>query len=168
MACGNSKEELRKLENPADAGMEKAKDVTILYSDSAVVRVRIKAPVMRSKSINIPNPYREFPNGITVEFFGENRQPTSFLSAKRAIRYDNTNRVELQDSVVIWNYQKEKMEAEVLVWDEHTDRITSERFVRISKADEIIEGYGLDSDLEFQHWTLKRVSGIIRRQSMTN
>ena len=49
----------------AETYYEIADSVEILYSDSAVVRVRIKAPLLYNYS-DSKNPRREFPKGILV------------------------------------------------------------------------------------------------------
>jgi LPS export ABC transporter protein LptC len=145
----------------ADTYYEVADSVEILYSDSAVVRVRIKAPILYNYS-DAKNPRREFPNGILVEFFDENKNIQSRLTAKRAVQYDKTNKFVVEDNVVVRSIKNETIETEGLVWDESTQRVYSDRFITITTATEVIKGYGFESDYNFQNWELKKVSGRLQ------
>ncbi len=164
-ACENSELAIKELTTSAGMGVETATDVIMFYSDSAVVRVKITAPLMLNYPLDARRPRREFPKGMKAEFFDAQAHPTSYLSAKKAVRYEGENRVELRDSVVVWNAKKEKLEAQELIWDEANEKVTSSRFVKITRPGEIITGYDLESDLEFNHWKLHRVSGIVKTKS---
>lgn len=160
-SCENDLNELRKFELNTEAGSELATTVEMFYSDSAVVRVRVQAPLMKAYT-DAKRPRREFPAGVRVEFYDAARRPSSHLTAKYAIRYDNENRVEMRDSVVVWNNLDEKLEAQQMVWDEKTESLTADGFVKISRPGEIIMGYGLVSNLDFTRWHLSRVSGTVK------
>ncbi len=166
-ACENSKDELERIKAPREAGIEMARDVELLYSDSAIVRMKLNAPLMYYY-VDIEKPKREFPEGVEMVFFNEYQQPNSYMSAKYAIRYDNENKAIFRDSVVVWNQKNEKMECEELTWDERSEQVTTKRFVRITKQDEIIEGYDLVSNLDFTRWQLNRVTGIVKTKSLMN
>jgi LPS export ABC transporter protein LptC len=151
----------------ADTKYEVADSVEILYSDSAVVRVRITAPLLFNYSDD-KNPRREFPNGILVEFFDEGKRIQSRLTAKRAVQYDKTNKFVVEDSVVIRSIKNELMETEGLTWDESTQRIFTNRFITITTETEKIQGYGFESDYDFQNWELKKVTGRIQSDKLLN
>lgn len=145
----------------ADTKYEIADSVEILYSDSAVVRVRIKAPLLYNY-IDKKDPRREFPEGILVEFFDANKKIQSRLTAKRAVQYEKSNKFIVEDSVVIKSARNEMMETEGLIWDESTQRVQTDRFITITTATEVIKGYGFESDYDFQNWELKKVSGRLQ------
>jgi LPS export ABC transporter protein LptC len=141
-----------------DTLFEVADSVEILYSDSAIVRIRIKAPVLYNYLGN-DNPRREFPKGILVEFFDDNKRIQSRLTAKYAVQYDKTNKFMVEDSVVVKSIKNEMIETEGLVWDESQQRVYSDRFITVTTPTEVIQGYGFESDYNFQNWVLKKVSG---------
>lgn len=144
-----------------DTEFEVADSVEILYSDSAIVRVQIKAPILYNYSEN-KNPRREFPNGILVEFFDENKKIQSRLTAKKAVQYEKLNKFIVEDSVVVKSVKNEIIETEGLVWDESTQQVYTDRFITITTATEVIKGYGFESDYNFQNWELKKVSGRLK------
>ena len=145
----------------ADTKYEIADSVEILYSDSAVVRVRIKAPLLYNYN-DKKDPRREFPAGILVEFFDENKKIQSRLTAKRAVQYEKLNKFIVEDSVVVKSARNEMIETEGLIWDESTQKVQTDRFITITTATEVIKGYGFESDYDFQNWELKKVSGRLK------
>ncbi|MCP4440070.1 MAG: LPS export ABC transporter periplasmic protein LptC [Aureispira sp.] len=169
LSCGGSDvKNLDTLETSVDIpGVERGVDVEILYSDSAIVRVSIKAPIMlnhRSKE----NPRREFPNGIDVDVFDENKQQTSKLISKHAEQSSAKRIIYLQDSVVFWNTKNEKLETDELIWNENEERIYSTKAVRVTTPSQIINGRGFRSNLDFTLWEIDSVSGIINSSNLTD
>jgi LPS export ABC transporter protein LptC len=165
-ACGNS--ELNDLENVAlqDAvGIERATDVEILYSDSAVVRVAVVAEVLL-RNTDKKKPKNIFPKGLKADFFDENHRQTSKLTAMYGEQSMKERVVYLKDSVRIWNYKKELLETDELTWDERNKIISSTKFVRITTATQIIEGTGFKSNLEFTDWEIYEVSGLIESENL--
>lgn len=167
-SCSESEvKKLDELKTTVDIpGVERGEDVEILYSDSAIVRVRIKAPVMlnhRSKD----NPKREFPNGIDVDVYNDHKEQTSKLVAKEAEQISAKKIIYLRDSVVLWNTKNEKLETDELIWDENGERIYSDKAVRITTPSQIINGKGFKSNLDFTLWEIDSVSGIINSSNLT-
>jgi LPS export ABC transporter protein LptC len=168
VSCGNGEaSETEEVIVQADTYYEVADSVEILYSDSAVVRVRIKAPLLYNYN-EAKNPRREFPNGILVDFFDENKNIQSRLTAKTAVQYDKTNKFIIEDSVVIRSIKNEIIETEGLIWDESTQKVYSDRFITITTATEVIKGYGFESDYNFQNWELKKVSGRLQSDRISD
>ncbi len=164
-ACSNRTEDVEKLKLKAEANVESAKDVDILYSDSAVVRMRIKSPLMQNRQ-DKDNPTRVFPNGVWVDFFDVSKSPTSHLTAKYAEYSEKLKIITLRDSIVVNNYKNEKLETEELFWSERDGRIYSKKFVRVTTASEIIHGYGFSSNMEFTEWEIDSVSGVFQSGSL--
>ena len=167
IACQNTDLLEQEVITQADTYYEIADSVEILYSDSAVVRIRIKAPLLYNY-LDSKNPRREFPNGILVEFFDENKNIQSRLTAKRAVQYDKTNKFVVEDNVVVRSIKNETIETEGLVWDESTQRVFSDRKIVITTAAEEIHGYGFESDYNFQNWELKKVTGRLKAERINN
>ncbi len=159
--CSNSMEQIKKVQFKEDAIVENATDVDILYSDSAVVRMRIKAPLMENRHEE-NRPKRTFPNGVWVDFFDKNKMPTSHMTAKYAEYVEYDKLIILRDSVVITNYKNEQLETEELFWNEKDSKIYSSKFVKVITTDEIIYGYGFNSNMEFTEWEIDSVSGVFQ------
>ena len=65
------------------ADVEMAYDVTILYSDSAQLRLKVEGPVMKNH-IKSYEGKQEFPNGIKVTFYDLNQNPSSYRRTNNA------------------------------------------------------------------------------------
>lgn len=53
------------------------------------------------------------------------------------------------------------LKTEHLIWEEKEERIHTEEFVRIIRADQIISGIGFQSDQSLQNWRIKNPKGTI-------
>jgi len=161
--CENTSEEISRMIDVEQANVEHATSVEILYSDSAVVRVKIVSDVMLNY-LDHQNPRREFPQGVMVTFFDGRGNEQNYLTAKYAIRYEMQDKVILRDSVVLTGVDGEVLETEELIWIEAQDRIYSDKQVRITTEDEVIVGVGFESNQDFTQWEIRRITGQFRME----
>lgn len=158
-ACGNSEEHLQKFVAKEDMQKETGRDVTLIYSDSAVIKTRILAPLM----IRVPgdNPYTEMPEGIRAFFYDTDGTQNSILTANRAIQYPKSGLMEAHGNVVVVNELGDTLYTEKLIWLEQEERIYSDEYVRIVRPDEIIFGDGLESNQNFTRYKILNIRGTI-------
>lgn len=160
-ACENDIEEVNRLFDHSEVQQEVMKEVEMLYSDSAIVGIKIKAPTL-IRFIDKKNPRQEFPDGLSVDFFSPNGRVSSHLTAKFGIRYDNKNHVVVRDSVVWESNRNEILETEELIWDEENEKLYTNKYVTIIRPDEIIFGYGFESNQDFSYSKINAIEGIIK------
>jgi LPS export ABC transporter protein LptC len=160
-ACENNMEEVRALQEAMQPGIETARDVEILYSDSALLQVRIEGATMLTH-LDRSYPRQEFTDGIWVEFFDDNGQISSTLAAKYAMRLEKLGQVIVRDSVVWKSVELDKLETEELIWDEKAKKIYTNKFVVITRPDEIIYGHGFEADQDFKNARIKAVDGRVK------
>jgi len=163
-ACENELKDVQKFTEDQQAGIERADSVTLLYSDSATVRMAAKAPSMLYY-LDPRNPRREFPKGIHVDFFDPQQQPSSQLTARYAEQSEQTQKIILRDSVVIWNRRNQQLKTEELICDEREQKIYTHRLVTITTPTYIIYGTGFHSNLDFSDWYLDTVRGTVQTNS---
>lgn len=160
-ACENDLEDINRVQSFFyNVNTETAKNVEILYSDSANVRVRVKGPVMLYH-IEKSNPHQEFTEGMEVDFFGPDGKVTSTLTSKYGVRYETKSQVIARDSVVWQSTQGDKLETEELIWDETTKKVFTHKFAVISRPDEILYGHGFESNQDFSYSRIVAVEGRI-------
>jgi len=136
------------------------KQFETVYSDSGKLQLIMTAPLMEQYNNN-DSPYYEFRIGIKVIFYEGHKDPAGSVTAKYA-KYTKANSVwELRDSVVVINEGGDKLETEVLFWDQPKDLIYSDRFVKITNADQIVMGTGFESDPKLTKRKIKNVSATI-------
>lgn len=160
ISCTEAELNLQALEKSEEVVVQRAEEVEILYSDSAQILVRITGPVLLDYLDKL-EPKTEFPEGVKVDFFKDGRTVNSILTAKYGIRYPKENRTIVRDSVVFKTVDGERLETEELVWDENEAKVYSNKFCRIYKKDEIIQGYGFESNESFTQSKIKKVTGRI-------
>lgn len=144
-----------------DTQVEIGRDVEVLYSDSAVVRVRVTAPVLKNY-LDRSNPRQEFPEGVKVEFLNIFQKVDNTLTAKTAVRYQEKGMIIARDSVVLNTVKMERLETEELTWDEKTAKIHTDKFVKVTQPGEVIYGFGLEADQDFSYWKILVPKGRIK------
>lgn len=132
--------------------------VEILYSELGHVKVKILAENM---SRRFDDEALEFNDGLRVYFYNEQKEIESKLRANYGKIYDNQNEILVRDDVVVVNVEGEKLNSEELIWKKKDSRIYSDKFVKITTAEEIIYGTGFESNQDFTDYTIKNISGII-------
>jgi LPS export ABC transporter protein LptC len=139
--------------------VEEARDIDVIYTDSSYKLFNLKAPVLR----RVYNKYavnEDFPEGIDVTFFDRSGRARSFLTAETARRDQATRKIIVQKNVVLRNDSGDRMDGPELIWDEKTKEISTDRFVKITRADgTVIYSYGFKSNESFTRYELNAVSG---------
>jgi len=149
------------LDERLNAGVELAKDVHILYSDSAKLRVIAGGPVVLYH-LDARERKQEFIEGVTIDFFGPDEKPSSRLTAKYGIRLEGKGQIIVRDSVVWQSVAQERLETEELIWDEKQQRVFTNKFVVLRRPDEIIKGHGFEANQDFSDAKIEAVEGQIK------
>jgi len=133
--------------------------VTMLYTDSAQLKIMLKANRMLMFDKNVSEPMTVLPKGVFVTFFDEEEKVSATLKANYGVRYDHSKRMEAKYAVEVVNRNGEKLETERLVWNEVTKKIYTDARVTITRANERIEGVGMESNQDFTEYQMKKVTG---------
>jgi LPS export ABC transporter protein LptC len=135
-------------------------DIKTVFTDSGKLQLILTSPRIEQYN-NTEFPYSEFREGMKVIFYDGKPDPSGSVTAKYA-KYTKANNLwELKDSVVVVNENNDKLETEVLNWDQNKDLIYTDRFVKITSTDQIIQGFGFESDSHLQNRKIKKVSATI-------
>ncbi len=159
LSCSSDDKKDKDQISKKDALIEVAKEVQLLYSDSAVVRIKVTGPKLLSH-VDKETPYDEFTEGIKMDFYDALQQPSSILTGKYALRYPLKNQVIIRDSCV-WQSigSQEKLEAFELIWDENLQKVYSNKLVIITTPTEKIWGYGFETNQDFTRWKINKPQG---------
>ena len=60
----------------------------------------------------------------------------------------------------IQNRKGERFNTELLYWNEDTQKVYSDKFIRIQQPDRIITGHGFDSNQQMTIYTIRNIEGI--------
>lgn len=158
-SCEGNLQEVRAFSLEEDAPQAIAKDINLKFTDSGRLVANLKSPKMLDYT-NKSFPYREFPDGLEVEFFDEqNRKNT--VNADYGIVYEQTKLIDLQGNVVIITADSTKLEASQLFWDQDrswvfTDKPNTIRFPDGSYTEDL----GFDSNQDFTNFRSRTNTGI--------
>lgn len=131
---------------------------TTYYSDSARVKMRMEAP----RQLEFGSGDREFPEGLFLQFFDSEGDPTSTLKAdycyysKKEDLYKATGNVVVQDVET-----NDRLDTEELYWNQKEEEVFTEKFVRIEKDGELHIGDGLEAKQDFSYWKILNSKGTI-------
>jgi len=124
-------------------------------------RQLVMSSTLMEKYDNSGFPYSEFKTGINVLFYDGNKEPVASVNSKYA-KYTETNKIwELRDSVVVINEMNETLETELLNWNQDKDLIYTDRYVKITSKDQVIHGFGFESDSRLKKYKIKKVQATI-------
>lgn len=117
-SCENDLKEVErvsslKIEDPVDVSY----GVTVIYSDSAVVKAKMTSPEMRH--YNTKEPYYEFPQGGLLILFDKNGEETERVESEYAIQKENSGITELRKNVVVTRSDGLVIKSDELIWDDN-------------------------------------------------
>jgi LPS export ABC transporter protein LptC len=102
--------------------------------------------------------------GIKVDFYNEQEIKTTTLTSKRGRVDETTNDLFALDSVVAVNDSGVVLKSEEIVWRNKNRKITTEKFVTIESPEEIIQGYGFESDQQLKNYVIYNITYITRNK----
>lgn len=157
LSCRNKIEDVQALNYRDTFPLESARDVEMIYSDSAEIKALMRSPL--ANRYGGEDPYLIMPEGIVVYFYDSAMQVKTKMSAGYAIKHEKSALMEARHDVVVINSLGEKLNTEHLVWDQSRRIIFSDVFVKITRKDEVVYGQGLEADESFDKWVIKKPKG---------
>ncbi len=157
-SCVVEQADLSRYTGSKIANVEEARDIELIYTDSANLVLKLKAPLSR-RSIEKYSVEEEFPEGLEVTFYDKSGNERSWLSADYAVRNQIDRTIIVQKNVLLRNDKGEMLEGPELIWDEKSKEIRTDRFVKITRPDGVIYSHGFTSNEDFTHYQLNAGSG---------
>lgn len=137
---------------------ETARNVVMIYSDSARVTTILKSRLLETEEGE--QPFTLFPIGLQARFYNQNKKISSTLRAGYGKSITRRKLLEVRSDVQIVNLDKgEQLNTEQLFWDQSQRKIFTDAFVKITGSDKIIFGKGLEADENLNKRILKQISG---------
>jgi LPS export ABC transporter protein LptC len=155
--CSSKNNEILEIQEYTGPVLEMGPAITY-YSDSAVVKMKMEAP----KQLEFGNGDREFPEGLSMEFFDKQGNPTSTLRADYCYYTRKEDLYKATGNVVVKNLENnDRLDTEELFWNEKKEDVFTEKFVRIEKDGDIQVGEGLKAKQDFSYWEILNSKGEI-------
>jgi len=93
---------------------------------------------------------------IQIEFFDSKGKRNSTLTADQGLVDQRTNNLDAVGRVRIVTETGVHMETDSLRWMNNTQKIVSDAFVKVTRSQDVVTGYGFESDANLDHFHLKR------------
>lgn len=160
--CTNDLKDVMAIPSNKLSPSQTADTVTMIYTDSAQLKIVLKANRLIQFDKNVSEPFTILPKGVNVTFFNNEEEVSNTLKANYAIRYMASKRMEARYAVEVVNNKGEMLKTEKLIWDEANKRIYTDAFVEITTATQRITGKGLESNEDFSKYSIKNVVATIQ------
>ncbi|WP_300440369.1 LPS export ABC transporter periplasmic protein LptC [Christiangramia sp.] len=158
-SCEGNLQEVRAFSLEEDAPQAVAEGINLKFTDSG----RLVATLKSAKMLDYTNksfPYREFPNGVEVEFFDEQDRKNT-VTADYGIVYEQTKLIDLQGNVEVITADSTILEASQLFWDQDRSWIFTDKPNTIRFPDgSYTEDLGFDSNQDFTNFRSRTNTGI--------
>ena len=159
-SCGGKKKILGEAITERDSlpVMETSK-ITTLISDSGVTRYRINTDEWLVFDKKRPT-YWAFEKGLYLEKFDSLFNVDASIQADTAYYYDRQKLWKLIGNVDVKNLKGERFNTELLYWNQTTQKVYSDKFIRIEQPDRVITGHGFDSNQQMTSYVIHNIEGI--------
>jgi LPS export ABC transporter protein LptC len=159
-ACENDLKDVERIANiNAEEPVDISYGVTVIYSDSAVV----KAKLISTKMIkhNVDSPFYEFPKDILLIFFDKNKKEERRVTAKYGLYYEKKNLVELRHDVVVTMADGTIFKSEELFWDNDKRIFYNTMPLTITTPNkDVFQGNFFESDESFENRKINGLRGV--------
>ncbi len=160
-ACGEPKQAKKVV--PYSGPIEEINDVKLLYSEGAVVKVKLTT----AKQLRYENENRRYPKPVHILFYNPAGEEITTIDSDSG-RYDKAKDVYVvMGHVVVVNKQKqEKLLTPELTWNPVTKKVYTEKDVSILSqlTGEKLYGTGLDANQDFSKYAIRKVNGVFNVQ----
>jgi len=134
------------------------KDATIVLTDKGIRNAVVRAAYIAKYS----DTKETFARELDADFYDDNGIHTSNLVSDSGWINEEDQNMEVLGHVVVVNSDGVKLETESLTWDQSINRVVTDDFVKITRGNDILTGYGLITDQRMESIKiLKDVKGKI-------
>ena len=136
-----------------------AYDIRMTYTDSAVVKAILTAPVNLDFT-HLSFKYSEFPEGLKIIFFNSNNDENT-LVADYGILYNQTKIVDLQGNVVLLSHDGSRLETDQMYWDAEKEWLFTEQTFTFKNINYDMAAIRLDTNKEFSKFQTGKLTGTM-------
>lgn len=160
-ACENKIEEINKFKPGKDQPLEFAKDIHIRYTEKGM-----KQALIFGRTLNRYETEKEqiikITDSLEVRFYDSTENLQSILTAQNGTFYQNKGIMHVRENVVFKNLESDQtLYTEDLTWNQDSSSIYTpkDEYVRVVEKDNILKGYGLVADQNFNSYEISNLIG---------
>ena len=140
LSCENNVNDVKAL-STSEGGVDIGKDVAIYISADGKINAKLTAPLMK-KYLQDKGRMIEFPNTVKADFYKDNLNVESKLTANYAHYIENENKVFLKDEVVVYNILGDTLWSKEMYWDQNTGKFSTDKDVIVKQHSPVSKIYG--------------------------
>ncbi len=161
-SCKNDPNEIRALTGAAHTTEDHAVDVTVIYSKTGKINMRIFAhDFVRNEGTR--RPYIDMNTHLKVEFYNDSSGLVEdVLTADSSRYYEAQGDMIIWDSVQIITKKGEKLNTDELIWNASAQKFFTEKPVRITTPTEVIYGNGMEANSDFSWYQITNPKGTVQ------
>jgi LPS export ABC transporter protein LptC len=161
-ACENDINKIKAIA-AADATkpIQQTSDIDVIFSDSAIVKFRLTAPLM-VEYMTPKNPYKVLPKGVKIIFLDKDVKEAGNIVADTGFMRDDNKLIEFRKNVVAKNAEGTVYKSDELIWDQKKKIYYSNKPVEMTKVGgDIMRGTSFTSDDNLKHPIFQNSTAVI-------
>lgn len=161
-SCTNNIEDIQRVTYDPNAPDEVMQKLDVYYTDSAQAQVRVQATI--AETYSTPKQVTKFKDGLQVDFFEDNNEIGTTLTALYGEMDAESGDIFVRDSVRLYNHErKQLLETEELFYDQADSSVYTNKNVVITSPTETAYGKGVKTSRLFEQYEIKEPHGKVRR-----
>lgn len=158
-SCDGNLNQMKQLSLEMSEPQSEAYHINTFYTDSGFVKANLRSPRMLDFAQE-DFPYREFPEGVEVDFFEEDKTKNT-VTADYAIIYTDVDLIDLRGNVKIVTSDSTQLNSQQLYWNQKEEWLFTDNSYVIHMTDGAInEGEGFDANQNFDNFNSRINTGI--------
>ena len=159
-SCVNDLDTIKKVTFKSGAPDDVTENLKIIQTDAGFAKFELSAKL--AETYTKPEAITKFKDGLKVNFFSEDGEVVSCLTALYGEMNISKGTFYVKDSVQLKNFKKkQQLETEELIWTKADSSIFTEKAVIVRNSQGVLFGDGIRSKQDFSAYTFLRPTGKI-------
>ncbi|UIR55312.1 LPS export ABC transporter periplasmic protein LptC [Sphingobacterium sp. SRCM116780] len=161
-ACEPDLKEVDRIANmKKEEAVDISRQVTVIYSDSTIVKAEMSAPEMRIKHDSTQ--VYEFPKGIKIIFYDKNVKETQRITSDYAIQHEANKTTTFKKNVIVTMADGSIIKTEEIVYDEGKESFYNQVPITAYFKDNRgnLQGSSFTSDKDFKKINIQNSTGVM-------
>ena len=158
LSCTNDPKVVQEFVSGKELPIEQIKEAELIQTENGNIKIKIIANTI--KRFQDSQPELIFSNNLVVTFYNDSSKVQSILKAENA-SIDEQKKIMIASNNVILESDDKKLETEELVWDEVSNKIYTDKKVKITTGKEVIFGEGFTSNTDFTEYSIVKIHGSL-------
>jgi len=162
VSCTNDPKVVQEFVSGKELPIEQIKEAELIQTENGNIKVKIVANTINR--FQNSHPELIFSNNLVVTFYNDSSKVQSILKAENA-SIDEQKKIMIASNNVILESDDKKLETEELIWDEVSNKIYTDKTVKITTGKEVIFGEGFTSNPDFTEYSIVKINGSLNFDS---